>query len=133
MLTFMDIMKLANSEVVFAILFIGFLWLAVQYVKRVLEDNRMQENERETYIMELHKQREDDLKQMLREQREESVAREDKLFTNLEELTHKQGEISETLKDVRTGLSTLEHKMERNITELWKELSKKQSKGGDSK
>lgn len=122
---------LANSEAVFALLFIAILWLIILYVKNTLTSQKQEETEREQYIMEMHKQREDDYKQMLKEQREESTAREVRLMDSLDSLTEQQAEISETLKDVRNSLGTLEGKMERNFTEVWKEMSRIQKKGDE--
>lgn len=122
---------LAHSEAVFALLFIAILWIVILYVKNTLTAQKQVENEREQYIMEMHKQREDDYKAMLKEQREESTAREVRLMDSLDSLTEQQAEISETLKDVRNSLGTLEGKMERNFTEVWKEMSRIQKKGDE--
>lgn len=141
-MTLKQIIEVANSEVVFAILFIGFLWIAGVQTKRYIDEQKLKQQEREDYITLMHKQREDDLKALLREQRDDSVVlmreqrdesqkREREMMVYLGKITDKQVDITDTLKDIRTSLGKLEDRMETNFMEVWKELGAKQNRGNE--
>lgn len=119
-----DITKLANSEAVFAVLFIAFLYVGVKQVLKMIDQLRNDEASKEQHIYTIYRDRENDYKQLLVDLRNDTMTREEKLYTNLTGLTSQQGEISDTLKDVRDSLGKLENKMDRGFNEVWDAIGK---------
>lgn len=147
-----EIQQIATSEVVFAILFITFL---VFYLKKSSDDSKAQREAdqlrdkeqrevnqtrdkeqresdqiRDTYMMTLHKEREDALKIMLADQRNDSLSREADLSTNLRLMVDQQERIGDTLKEVSGGLLDLEKKVDTNMMEVWKAMAQSHQASG---
>lgn len=131
-----DIKGIAGSEFVFSILFIGLLWLVIMQTQRTLREQREIENQREDQIMEMYRNRETDLKdlidktsernnELLAIQRNDSLNRERELMRQIERISDSQREIAETLTGIQSNLLKLEDKLDRNITEVWKEFAKR--------
>jgi hypothetical protein len=123
-----DIQSIASSEIVFAILFIGLFWLVLVQMQRSLTEQR----EREDQIMEMYRNREADLKdqadkssesytELLALQRNDSLNRERELMLANERLIDSQKAISATLTRIQDNLLKLEEKVDKSVTELWKE------------
>lgn len=111
------ISNIANSEVVFAILFIaGLVWVFKYGLSTINE------------IKHENKEREDTIISMFREQIDKSDNRERQLMEYLEKSTVQQAEIVSTLKVVQEGIERFESRVERNFNGIWKELSNKQDK-----
>lgn len=134
-----DIITIASSEYVFAILFIGFLWLVVQHVRGILVEQRESSKEREQYIFKMHEQQMTELKEnmlhernssheLMVEQRQSFDMREQELLKHLNKNTDQLTSVADTLKDIQRNLSKLEDRVEDNFMEVWKELGGKQDK-----
>jgi vacuolar-type H+-ATPase subunit I/STV1 len=119
-----EIQSIAGSQVVFGILFIALAWLVLVQVKNMLREQRDIENKREDQIIEMYKERERDLKdliaqtrqqgvELLTEQRLDSVNREKELLRQIERINESQKDISDTLK-------YLNDKIDRNNSDLWR-------------
>lgn len=116
-MTLREIIDIANSEAVFAVLFIVGLYSVARYVQTALRDQKEENNRREEQLF-----------QMYREQLEASARREAELMKNLEKNTEQLGNIAETLKEVQRNLSKLEDKVDTNFMAVWKELGSKADK-----
>lgn len=134
---FDELMAIAQSEFVFAILFIGLLYLSVKQVQKALETNRAQSADREQYIMDMHHKQMVELKEnmlhergnmneIIQEQRHSFNKRETELLKHLEKNTAQLSNITGTLKDIQRNLSKLEERVEDNFMDVWKELGSKQ-------
>ncbi|AYP68732.1 hypothetical protein BpsS36_00026 [Bacillus phage vB_BpsS-36] len=108
-----EISNIASSETVFAILFIGLLFLVGKFIKQFIEKQREDSNKREEYIFSMHER-----------QQEESKLREEKLHSHLSRNTDQLEKIAGTL-------DKLETRVEHNFSEVWKEINNKQDKGRD--
>lgn len=131
-----DIITVASSEYVFAVLFIAFLYVAIKQVQNTMKQERESSRERETYIFSMHEKQLDEVKsnmlyergnshKLLLEQRQSFDSRETKLMDHLSKNTDQLGNIAVTLKDIQRNLSKLEDRMEDNFMEVWKELGSK--------
>lgn len=138
-MTLDKIMQVAGSEVVFAILFIGLLWIILTHFKKWSTEQKETSMEREKYIMELHERQMAELKEnmlhernssfeLMVEQRSSFDKREVELLKILTKNTEQMGDIADTLKDIQRNLSKLEDRVEDNFMEVWKELGSKQDK-----
>lgn len=134
-----DVTKIAQSEVVFAILFIGLLYLVLKQVQKALETHRNLSAEREKYIMDMHEKQMSELKEnmlhernnsyeIMQEQRHSFDKRETELMKHLEKNTAQLTNITGTLKSIQHNLSKLEERVEDNFMDVWKELGAKQDK-----
>lgn len=134
-----DVMTVASSEYVFAVLFIGFLWIAIKQVQGTMTRERESSNDREKYIFVMHDKQLAELKdnmlhernnshEMLIEQRHSFDKRESELVKHLNKNTDQLSNIADTLKDVQRNLGKLEDRMEDNFMEVWKELGSKSDK-----
>jgi len=139
MLGLKEITGVAQSEFVFAILFIGLLWLAIRQVKQTLDESRQSSLEREKYIFDIHERQMTELKEnmlhernssheLMIEQRVSFDQRETALLKHLEKNTDQLGNIADTLKDVQKNLKGLEKDVNDNFLEVWKELGSKADK-----
>lgn len=111
-----EIQSIAQSDVVFAVLFIALLLGAAHFISRLIQDQRDTEKHREEQLIELY-----------REQKAESAEREKELMQHLERITERQAEISNTLRevkeDMRGGLTKLEEKVDRGFVEVWRAIN----------
>jgi ABC-type bacteriocin/lantibiotic exporter with double-glycine peptidase domain len=111
-----DIQTVAQSDVVFAVLFIGLLWISAIFINRLMQDQRETEKQREEQLIELY-----------REQKAESAEREKELMQHLDRITERQAEITNTLRevkeDMRGGLTKLEEKVDRGFVEVWRAIN----------
>jgi len=134
-----EIMSIANSEVVFAILFIGLLWIILTHFKKWSVEQKDTALEREKYIMSLHEKQMTELKEnmlhernsnfeLMVEQRTSFDRREKELLQHLSKNTDQLTSVADTLKDIQRNLSKLEDRVEDNFMEVWKELGSKQDK-----
>lgn len=108
-----DITSIAGSEFVFAILFVGLLWLVLLYFRNSMEQQRAIEIQREDQLIGLYEK-----------QKQESLEREKELMRHQERLADHIEDISEALRDVKDGMRQLEDKVDRNMNEVWKVLTK---------
>lgn len=134
-----DILMIAQSDAVFAVLFIGILWIAGRFVKQYFADQKQESLEREAYIMDMHKQQMEGLKDdmiiqrdnynnLLVEQRLSFDKRENELLKVLNKNTDQLTGVAETMKDIQRGIVKLEDRMEDNFMQVWKELGSKADK-----
>jgi hypothetical protein len=134
-----DVTNIAQSEAVFAILFIGLLFLIIRQAKVWLDENKQSTQEREQYIFSMHEKQMSEIKEnmlhernnaheLIQEQRISFEKREGELLKHLNKNTEQLGNIADTLKDVQRNLGKLEDRMEDNFMEVWKELGSKQDK-----
>lgn len=107
---FNEINSIAGSETVFAILFIGLLFLVGRFIKQQIVTQREDSKEREEYILKMQER-----------QLDESRDREEKLHSHLERNTTQLEKIAGTL-------DKLESRVEQNFSEVWKEINNKQDK-----
>ena len=126
-----EIQNIAGSQVVFGILFIALAWLVLVQVKNMLREQRDIENKREDQIIEMYKEREKDLKdliaqtrqqgvELLTEQRLDSINREKELLRQVER-------INESQKDISDSLRYLNDKIDRNNADLWRVVGTNQN------
>lgn len=127
-----SVMSIASKETVFAILFIILGAAVIRWVKTFIDQQREHSQEREQYIMEMHKKQLEELKEqamhqrndnreLLVEQRQSFDRREKDLLDNLKKNTHQLENISETLKDMKSDIVGLED----NLETIWSELERK--------
>lgn len=135
-----DIMTIANSEVVFAILFIGLLLLVVRGIKIHFEQSRIESEKREQYIFKMYEQQmqtmesgmtkqREEYNQLITEQRESFNKREEELLKHLSRNTDQLSNVAETLRDIQRSLGKLEDRVENNFLQVWKELGTKLDRG----
>lgn len=113
-MTIRDAISLANSEVVFAVLFIVGLFAVARYVNNVIREQK-----------EENKYREEQLFMLYQKQIEDSARREADLMRNLERNTEQLTNVANTLKEIQRNLSKLEEKVDTNFMQVWKELGAK--------
>lgn len=129
------VMSIASKETVFAILFIFLGAAVIRWVKAFIDQQREHSQEREQYIMEMHKKQLEELKEqamhqrndnreLLVEQRQSFDRREKDLLEHLKQNTHQLENISDTLRDVKTNIVGLED----NLQSIWSELERKVDK-----
>ncbi|AGE60718.1 hypothetical protein ANDROMEDA_31 [Bacillus phage Andromeda] len=129
------VMSIASKETVFAILFIFLGAAVIRWVKSFIDQQREHSQEREQYIMEMHKKQLEELKEqamhqrndnreLLVEQRQSFDRREKDLLEHLKQNTHQLENISDTLRDVKTNIVGLED----NLQSIWSELERKVDK-----
>jgi DNA-binding response OmpR family regulator len=134
-----DIMTVAQSDFVFAILFIGLLVMGVRAIKAHLDEQKADSTQREEYILQMHERQMNEMKEnmlherassheLIVEQRHSFEKREAELLKHLQKNTDQLASIADTLKDVQRNLSKLEDRVEDNFMEVWKELGAKQDK-----
>lgn len=109
-----DAVALANSDVVFAVLFIVGLFAVARYVNSVIREQKEENRQREEQLIALYQK-----------QLEDSAKREAELMRNLERNTEQLANVAATLKEIQRNLSKLEEKVETNFMEVWKELGSK--------
>jgi len=109
-----DVVALANSDVVFAVLFIVGLFAVARYVNSVIREQKEENRQREEQLIALYQK-----------QLEDSAKREAELMRNLERNTEQLANVATTLKEIQRNLSKLEEKVETNFMEVWKELGSK--------
>jgi septal ring factor EnvC (AmiA/AmiB activator) len=112
-----DILTIANSEVVFAVLFIIGLFAVGRYITNALKEQKEENTRREEQLIEFYKN-----------ELEKSALREGELMRHLDKNTEQLRTIAETLKDVQRGLTKLEDRVEDNFMAVWKELGSKADK-----
>jgi predicted RNase H-like nuclease (RuvC/YqgF family) len=112
-MTLKDLMELANSEVVFAVLFIAGLFFAGRWLIGHLQSVKEENKERETQLIELYKT-----------QIDSSTEREEHLKAHLDKSNEQMGEIASTMKDIQQGMSKLENKMDNNFKDVWREIGR---------
>jgi len=131
-----DIMTIASSETVFAVLFVAFLWIVIAQVKTALKETRESAQKREEYILTSHEKQMNEIKEnmlherassheLMVEQRISFDKREQELLKHLNKNTEQLGNIAETLKDIQNNLKSVENRMEDNFMDVWKELGNK--------
>lgn len=134
-----DIMTVAGSDMVFAVLFIGLLWIILTHFKKWSAEQKESALEREKYILQLHEKQMMDMKEnmlhernanfeLLVEQRHSFEKREGEILKHLSKNTEQLTNVAETLKEIQRNLSKLEDRVEDNFMEVWKELGAKQDK-----
>lgn len=110
-----ELIQVAQSDAVFAVLFTGLLYFMLVFGKNFIKEQREIENMREEQLIELY-----------REQKTESAAREKELMNHLDRLTAQQAEITEALKelkeDMQGGIEKLEDKVDRGFMEVWRTI-----------
>ncbi|MFD2613527.1 hypothetical protein [Paenibacillus gansuensis] len=99
--------SIAESQYVFAILFILLLFVVFAVTKKLL-----------TSLQEENKEREKQLQAIYAEQKLESKEREQKLMDHLDRT-------GETLEKIQQGMVALEHNMQQNFKEVWSELNRR--------
>jgi predicted RNase H-like nuclease (RuvC/YqgF family) len=112
-----DVLTIANSEVVFAVLFIVGLFAVGKYVRDALREQKEENAKREEQLISFY-----------REQLEISTKRETELMRHLDKNTEQLRNIADTLKEVQRNLSKLEDRVEDNFMAVWKELGSKADK-----
>jgi ABC-type bacteriocin/lantibiotic exporter with double-glycine peptidase domain len=112
-----DIVNVANSEVVFAVLFIVGLFAVGKYIRDAMQEQKEENKRREEQLIEIYKNELD-----------KSANRERELMIHLDKNTEQLQGIADTLKDVQRGLTKLEDRVEDNFMAVWKELGAKADK-----
>lgn len=115
--------NVASSQFVFGILFIFFL---LWFLKRYSDEKELQrvaDEARDKYMMDLHRTREESLQEMMLEARKDSLAREAELTGNMRKMVDQQERIGDTLKEISAGLTDLEKKLDSNVLEIWKVMA----------
>lgn len=118
-----EIERIANSEVVFGLLFVIFLFWYLRKSSKEKETQRIADESRDRYMMDLHREREDTLKEMLAENRSDALSREAELSSSMRKMVDQQERIGDTLKEVSYGLTELEKKVDTNVLEIWKVMA----------
>jgi len=111
------LVELANSETLFAVLFIAGLIYIGLYVKGMLQSNKDDNHRRENQLIDIYK-----------EQIDKGDKREEELMDYLDKNTDQLENIAGTLKGVQTNIEKLEDKVEGNFMNVWKELGTKENK-----
>jgi len=111
------LVELANSETLFAVLFIAGLIYIALYVKGMLQSNKEDNHRRENQLIDIYK-----------EQIDKGDKREEELMHYLDRNTYQLENISGTLEGVQTNLAKLDGRVEDNFTSVWKELNTKENK-----
>ena len=111
------LIELANSETLFAVLFIAGLIYIALYVKGMLQSNKEDNHRRENQLIDIYK-----------EQIDKGDKREEELMHYLDRNTYQLENISGTLEGVQTNLAKLDGRVEDNFTSVWKELDTKENK-----
>lgn len=106
--------ELASSETFFAVLFLAGLILVGRYVVQHIRETKEENSQRESQLIELYK-----------EQLQTSATREEKLMTHLDKSNEQLEGVADTLKDIQGNLEKLEHRVENNFHDVWKELGGK--------
>ena len=120
--------EIAGSEAVFAVLFIGFLWVVIGYVKKVLDDNKKESQAREQYIFDMHEKQMDNMQDMMEQQRRSHEKREEAIQRHLDKNTEQLSAIAETMNIIQKEVSRVESKVDTNFVTVWKELGGKRDK-----
>ena len=107
------ISELAQSEAVFAILFVLGLFVVGKWLMSFIQGMKEENATRESQLLELHSK-----------QSEDAQKREEFLRNHLDKSNEKMGEISDTMKGIQAGLNKLEDRMDANFLEVWKEIGK---------
>lgn len=134
--TLKDVTAVAQSEAVFAVLFILVVLAVGWYIKKVLDQNRESSAQNQQYILEMHERQMGEIKEnmlhernnaheILMEQRRSFDGRETALLSHLGKNTDQLAHVSDTLKDIRQSMGKLEDRMEDNFHDVWKELGAK--------
>jgi len=111
------LVELANSETLFAVLFIAGLIYIALYVKGMLQSNKDDNHRRENQLIDIYK-----------EQIDKGDKREEELMDYLDKNTNQLENIAGTLKGVQTNIAKLEDRVEDNFMNVWKELGTKENK-----
>ena len=111
------LVELANSETLFAVLFIAGLIYIALYVKGMLQSNKDDNHRRENQLIDIYKK-----------QIDKGDKREEELMDYLDKNTNQLENIAGTLKGVQTNIEKLEDKVEGNFMNVWKELGTKENK-----
>ena len=111
------LVELANSETLFAVLFIAGLIYIALYVKGMLQSNKDDNHRRENQLIDIYK-----------EQIDKGDKREEELMDYLDKNTDQLENIAGTLKGVQTNIAKLEDRVEDNFMSVWKELGTKENK-----
>jgi predicted RNase H-like nuclease (RuvC/YqgF family) len=117
MIDFKLLHELASSETFFAVLFLAGLILVGRYVVQHIKDMKEENNQRESQLIEIYK-----------DQITHSAVERERLMTHLDKNTEQLTNVAGTLKDIQQNLEKLEHRVEDNFHEVWKELGAKQNK-----
>lgn len=110
--------KLATSEVIFAILFIGGLLFIGRWFLNYMAEQKRENIEREAQLLEIYK-----------DQLSQSAVREKELMQHMGENTVQLKSIADTLKGVQDNLFKLEDRVNSDLQGVWKELGSKVDKG----
>jgi predicted RNase H-like nuclease (RuvC/YqgF family) len=105
---------LASSETLFAVLFLAGLVLVGRYVVQHIRNTEEKSAQRESQLIEIYK-----------EQLDASATREEKLMSHLDKSNEQLEGVADTLKDIQGNLEKLEHRVESNFHDVWKELGGK--------
>jgi septal ring factor EnvC (AmiA/AmiB activator) len=105
---------LASSETFFAVLFLAGLILVGRYVVANMKEVKEENAQRESQLIDIYK-----------EQLEASATREGKLMSHLDKSNEQHEKVADTLKDIQVNLEKLEHRVEDNFHDVWKELGAK--------
>lgn len=112
-----EITELANSEAVFAVLFIAGLVVVGKWFMNYIQEQREESKRREQELMDNYK-----------EQLHQSNEREVKLIAHLDKNTEKLEQIARTLTGVEKRLFSFEAKVNNDFNNVWNELGSKKDK-----
>ncbi|AVO23034.1 hypothetical protein [Bacillus phage Anath] len=112
-----ELIEVAKSEVVFAVLFIISLIAVGKWVVEFIQSVREENSTREDQLLELHEK-----------QAEKSAVREEKLMVHLERTTDQLERMTDTQVQMQESMGKLEQKIDQGLTEVWKELGGKVDK-----
>ncbi|GED14349.1 hypothetical protein [Aneurinibacillus migulanus] len=107
--------QIAESQAAFGILFVILFLVSITAVAFVFKDLKRE-----------NKEREQELKDLVAEQKQESKERELKLMDHLERTNDSHERTSETLEKIQHGLATLEA----SVKEMWIEIKHLKRSGG---
>lgn len=112
--------QIATSQSVFAILFIGLLYVGYKALKGYLKEVKSENEKRE----EENKGREKEIKDLYNEHKSEAKERENKLMEFLEQNTESQKQTVVTLNKIEGNLDSLAKRMDEGFSDVWNQFEK---------
>lgn len=109
-----EIVSIANSELIFTVLFVLGLFAVASFIYKIINDQKTENATREEQLINLYQN-----------ELNKSAAREDRLIVHLDKQTQELAHIAETLKDIRRSFAQLESRVDNNLTAIWQGITNK--------
>lgn len=109
-----EIVSLANSELIFTVLFVLGLFAVGGFIYKLFNDQKAENATREEQLINLYQN-----------ELNKSAAREERLINHLDKQTQQLAHIAETLKDIRRSFAQLESRVDNNLTAIWQGITNK--------